>query len=278
MGGRGWYGKNVLEGRPLPYVCGSWCNIGWKGLSLTYKIRNMKNKLLLFAVGILAGFSSFAQGKVIDDRNAQKRDVAAFHAIEVSSGIDLYLSQDEQESLAVSAAKPEYRDKIRTVVENGVLRIYLDEGWMHWNDGRRKLKAYVAFKVLDAIRASGGSDVYIPDEVRAQKLKLELSGGSDLHGKIHADDLVVHQSGGSDVYLSGTAARLAIHASGGADFHGYELESDNCRIEVSGGSDAYVRVNKSLVANASGGSDIHYKGKPGNVESNTGGASVVKSE
>ena len=53
----------------------------------------MKN-ILLFAAISLASLSSFAQGgKVIDDKNAQKRNVPGFHAVRISSGIDLYLSQ-----------------------------------------------------------------------------------------------------------------------------------------------------------------------------------------
>ena len=57
----------------------------------------MKN-ILLLAAFTMAGLCSFAQNdKVINDNNAQKRNVKGFHAIRIGGGIDLYLSQGEEE-------------------------------------------------------------------------------------------------------------------------------------------------------------------------------------
>ena len=69
---------------------------------------------------------ALGQGKVIYDPNVVKRPVESFHAIIVSDGIDLYLSQGGQEVLAVSANEVSHRDRIKTVVENGELKIYLE--------------------------------------------------------------------------------------------------------------------------------------------------------
>jgi hypothetical protein len=46
----------------------------------------------------------------------------------VGDGIDLYLSQGTEESVAVSASKDEYMDRLKTEVEDGVLKIYYDRG------------------------------------------------------------------------------------------------------------------------------------------------------
>jgi phage pi2 protein 07 len=239
----------------------------------------MKN-ILLFTVIAFAGLTSRAQDtKVINDANAQKRSAQGFHAIEVSGGIDLYLNQSNEEAVAVSASDPETRDRIRTDVENGVLRIYMDTKGFHWNFGNKKLKAYVSCKVIDDLRASGGSDVYIQEAIKSDKLNIELSGGSDLHGKMNIGDLTVHQSGGSDAFVSGSATRLTVHAGGGSDFHGYDLPADNCRADASGGSDIYLAVNKELDANASGGSDVHYKGNGVVRESHaSGGGDITRKQ
>jgi hypothetical protein len=135
---------------------------------------------------MLTGFVAIAQNpKVINDANAQKRTVTSFHGIDIHSGIDLYLNQGGDETVAVSASDREVRDRIVTVVEDGILHIYLDDKWhWNWNWGNRKLKAYVSCKVLDQLTASGGSDVFIDEAIKSQKLDLHLSGGSDLHGKM----------------------------------------------------------------------------------------------
>jgi len=236
----------------------------------------MKN-LVLLACLILPGALAIAQNpKVINDANAQKRSVQGFHGVSIASGIDLYLNQGGEEAVAVSASDPEFRDKIVTEVENGILHIYIENKGIHWNwGGNRKLRAYVSCKLLDELRASGGSDVFIDGSIQSEKLAMNLSGGSDLHGKIAVGELSIGQSGGADVYISGSATQLRVHVSGGSDFHGYDLSVDDCHAEASGGSDVYVTVNKELDAEASGGSDIHYKGSGSVHEAHSSGSGSV---
>lgn len=214
--------------------------------------------------------------KTINDANAQKRNVSGFHAIEVSGGIDLSLSQGE-EGVAVSAAKTEYRDKIITEVKNGILKIWFDwKSNLKFNWDNHKLKAYVSVKNLDGLKASGGSDVDLDGTLKTTKLTMDISGGSDFKGRVESDELKIEASGGSDVSISGKAAKLTIDVSGGSDFSGYDLASDVCHVEASGGSDVRVTVNKELSADASGGSDVYYKGNGLIRDLKTSGSSIKR--
>ena len=129
--------------------------------------------------------------KEINDPNAQVRNLKGFHAIKVSNAIDLYLAPANEEVVVVSAAETKWRDKIRTVVEGGVLKIYLEQdGWNWWtNSGTKKLKAYVSFSNLDRLHASGGSDVDVDGTIKVPKLDLGVSGGSDFDGKVDVGEL-----------------------------------------------------------------------------------------
>ena len=230
----------------------------------------------IFISVLLAGFSiaTIAQ-KTINDPNAEKRNVSNFHGIEISGGIDLYLSQGE-EAVAVSASEAKFRDKIRTEVKNGGLKIWYETNSnLHLDWGNRKLKAYVSFKNLDVLEASGGSDIKVEGSIDVSKLSMTVSGGSDFDGKVNISDLKVDASGGSDVDISGTAKTINIDASGGSDFKGYELATDNCTVDASGGSDVYITVNKELNAESSGGSDIYYKGN-GLIKNLKSGSSSIK--
>ena len=233
----------------------------------------MKYFILLAFAAIIAG-SCFAQ-KSISDPNAVTRKVTSFHAIEISDGIDLYLTQGNAEAVAVSAAKDEVRERIITEVDNGVLKIYFDQKLFNMEWGNRKMKAYVSFKTLDKLKASGGSDINVEGSINRGKLIMNFSGGSDFHGKVSSSDLQIEASGGSDVYVSGTASTFRLHASGGSDFHGYDLVTDNCNLKASGGSDINITVNKELNVEASGGSDVHYKGNAV-IKSMSGSDSSVK--
>ena len=213
---------------------------------------------LLLAVSFLA--TGFAQ-KTIHDANAEPRNVSGFHAIEVSGGIDLYLSNGD-EGVAVSASSKEVRDRIVTEVKDGVLKIYLDwKKGLKFNMHGNNLKAYVSYKTLDRLSASGGSDVKGEGLIKASNLKINVSGGSDLSAKVDVVTLSIDQSGGSDVDLNGTVTDIRIEASGGSDFSGYDLVTDNCVIHASGGSDVNITVNKEFYAEASGASDVSWKGK-----------------
>ena len=233
-------------------------------------------KKLLFSLLVTGLITTASAQKTINDANAEKRNVSGFHAIEVGGGIDLYLSQGE-EAVAVSASKNEYRAKIKTEVKDGVLKI-----WYEWNSNLKfdwsnhKLKAYVSFKDIDRLEGSGGSDISVDGSIKVAKLAMEVSGGSDFDGKVETGELNIQASGGSDVRISGKADRLTIDASGGSDFKGYDLASDICNVEASGGSDIQVTVNKELSANASGGSDVYYKGTGMIRDLKTSGSSIKK--
>jgi hypothetical protein len=236
----------------------------------------MRKVQFLFLCALIS-FAAASQ-KTFNDANAQKRTASGYHAIEVSGGIDLYLSNGE-ESVAVSASETKFRDKIITEVVNGVLKIYCEpKNGVHltvdW--GNRKMKAYVSFKTLDRLSGSGGSDISVDGTIKSESLDLHISGGSDFEGKVDVSSLDIVASGGSDVHISGIARSMKLEASGGSDLKGYELVTDNCSLEASGGSDVYITVNKEMNANASGGSDIYYKGNGSIKEIRSSGSSSVK--
>jgi hypothetical protein len=232
-------------------------------------------KSLLASILLLINFMANSQEKVIYDANVEKRTVGSFEAIKVSDGINLYITQSAEEGVAVSATEIAHRDKIKTVVENGELKIFLEQGW-NWKN--KKLTAYVAVKTLTKLRASGGADIIINGALKSDKLNMVITGGSDFTGQISVTDLTIDQSGGSDVHLKGNAVNVKVTASGGSDFKGFELTADYAIIQASGGSDAGITVTKEMAAEASGGSDVNYKGNPViKYKSASGGGSVSKS-
>lgn len=220
-----------------------------------------------------------AQKTVVEDKNAEVRNVSGFHGVYISSGIDLYITQGSNEGVAVSATERKYRDNIKTVVENGILKIYYDAGMgvhINWGWGDKKMKAYVTVKNIDDLHGSGGSDVYTEGTLQTDKLNLHLSGGSDFHGRLNAGSFTTKISGGSDIDVAGKAGSISVEASGGSDFKGYELIADNCDVQASGGSDVYITVNKELNVHASGGSDVTYKGTGVIKNYSTSGSSDVR--
>jgi hypothetical protein len=232
-------------------------------------------KLLFSFIAALVAFSVQAQKTIINDPNVESRAISGFHAIEVSNAIDLYLSQDDKETVAVSAKDVKYRDRIHTEVNNGVLKIWYDnEGWK-WDSGNKKLKAYISFKTLDKLNASGASDVFVDGVINGSRLELRLTGASDFKGAVKLDELHIEQSGASDVSINGSVSNVNIVATGASDVKGYDLISDSCSVRASGASDIRISVNKELNAHISGASSVYYRGDAVIRELHSSGASSV---
>ena len=125
------------------------------------KFNHMKK--IIFAVlalsSLLAGYSQS------DNGNKQTRQVSGFHGVDVSGGIDLYLSNGT-ESVSVSAASSEIRNHIITEVQDGILRIHLEKNW-NPGIGSPKMKAYVSITNLKYLEASGGGDIYLQNLITA---------------------------------------------------------------------------------------------------------------
>jgi Putative auto-transporter adhesin, head GIN domain len=233
-------------------------------------------KILILAIACLMVFSLPAQKTIIHDPNVELRPVKGFHAIDVSDAINVYLSPGDQETVAVSASDTKWRDRIRTEIRDGVLKIWLDGHGRHWQGGNKKLKAYISFTTLDRLSASGASDIYVDGVISGNSLSIGLSGASDFKGAVHMNDLSVDQSGASDAVITGSVANSTkIQVSGASDLKGYDLTTDQCDAEASGASDIRITVNKELNAHARGASSIYYKGAGIIKEKHSSGASNV---
>jgi len=186
--------------------------------------------------------------------------VKSFNSVTVSSGIDLYLTQGNSESLTLKASS----DLLENVVieqKGSNLTIKMKEG-IHWGSmfKNQSIKAYLNFKTLAALTASGGSDVFSQGQIKAGKFALRSSGGSDVKLNLICTDIELQTSGGSDVALTGKAENMILQTSGGSDVDAYGFVVEYAKVSASGGSDANINVTKGLEAGASGGSDVHYKG------------------
>ncbi len=231
-------------------------------------------KLSVLLIGLLIGAGLYAQQ--VNDPNAEVRQAKDYHGISVSSAFDVYISQGNEEAVAVSAAEVKHRERIKVEVKAGILHIDYDaDGKMNWGSGNKKLRAYISFKQIDQLRISGACDVFISGILKADVLSINQSGASDLKGKLDVNKLTVDLSGASDITVTGTATQLSVEASGASDFKGYDLATDICNARASGASDIKITVNKQLSAQASGASDVRYKGNGEIKEVKSSGSSSV---
>lgn len=210
----------------------------------------------------------------------KERTVSGFTGLNVSSGIDVYLTQGNSERLVLEAKNID-EDQVITEVKNGMLKLYIEQkGFSSWNFGRnRYVKAYLTFKQLTDLQASGGSDVFGQGTLSFNDLNLDASGGSDVKLTLKANKLNVEASGGADAVLQGSARTLNANGSGGSDLDARKLTVEVCHANSSGGSDVYVNASQELSMQASGGSDIYYSGSAKVLsKSKSGGSDISRQD
>lgn len=200
-------------------------------------------KIFALAVVLCTALVTVQAQKVVYDDNVQKRNITSFHAIETSSGIEVIMSKGDKEELAVSVGNTEYLDQVSTVVENGVLKLSrASDNWKFWNKFKNwKVKVYVSYVTVDAIRAT--------------------SGGSVTASDISFTKLTARMNSGGMITLTGNVESLDVDGSSGAQFRGYSLTTTHCRAEVSSGAGVHVTVTKEISAKANSGGFVRFKGE-----------------
>ncbi len=205
----------------------------------------------------LLSFSCFygirGNGKVVKS----EREVKNFTSIEISSGLDLILTQDTLEKVMVESDE-NLQDLIKTEISGGELKIYTSKPIIHTSSS----KIYVTFKNLKEISASSGSDVKSSSKLNFEDFKVEASSGADIDLTLSCTNLEVENSSGSDISLSGNASKLNVDSSSGSDVNAGKLVSETCSASASSGSDIKISVSKRIEAHASSGADITVTGNP----------------
>ncbi|MBL7746770.1 MAG: DUF2807 domain-containing protein [Chitinophagaceae bacterium] len=232
-------------------------------------------KLFLFLFLLAGSCLALSAQKTINDANAEKRTIGSFHGIDVATGIELILTEGSTEEVAVSAAKPEFRNNIVTKVENGILKIHYDSklGAVNRKKETKDLKAYVSYKILDHLHATTGAEVEINGILKSSSLDMKANTGATIKGQVSITELKVDQNTGSRVSLSGKADKLEIEGSTGSRFTGEEMITADCNVQVSTGAQVYVTAEKELQIKASSGGVVRYKGGASikEIKTNSGG-------
>lgn len=257
-------------------------------------------KKLLFTLLVIAsplGFIiSYGQGVSGNGNVVEKtRSIENFSGVSVKGGIDLYLTQGD-ENILILKTDENLQDHIITEVIDNSLKIYPKSNIKN----AKEITVFLTFIELSAILAKEGSDVETTSTIdvedlavkceegsdlklliETKNLALKLNEGSDATIKGSANNVAIKASEGSDlsleatcetiackinegsdVYLKGSCQSLTISATEGSDVDASGMECENCSIVANEGSDAQVYVTHSLTVIAKESSDISYKGNP----------------
>jgi Putative auto-transporter adhesin, head GIN domain len=196
-----------------------------------------------------------------------------YEAIKVSEGLDVYVTQSDEESIVVEADENLQELIIVEVVDN-VLKIHTKK-----NIGRAtSKKVMVSFKNISSVISTSGSYVNATNTITAENLKLESNSGSSMDLNVDANNVNSNASSGASIKLIGKTIKLKAEASSGSSIIANELITESSEANVSSGASITVNTTKKLIANANSGGHINYYGNPESVEQNKSmsGGSISK--
>ena len=224
----------------------------------------MKSKNAFFALFILM-FAMSAVAKAGEEEKTEFRNIKNYHAVEVSDGIDLFISMGSEEGVKVVADSDIIGD-VKTEVKKGTLYITCDQKGLfnifNWSWGSKSRQVYVTVKELKRIVASAGSDVKSGNLLEGDRVEVEASSGSDVDLEMVCRYISLKASSGSDVRLRGSAEVFSSDVSSGSDVNARQLEAVLCEVSASSGSDITVHALEKIIAKASSGGDVVYYGNP----------------
>lgn len=203
---------------------------------------------------------------------AQTRQLGAFNAIRVDGPLDVHAHPGTAGTVVVNA-DDNIQPLIETVLEGQTLVVRIARhANFHTN---RDMRVDVSFAQLTSLQIRGSGDVQV-DDVSGPSFEASITGSGDLH-VAHASvgKLVAEISGSGDVVVQGKAdeARYAIAGSG--DLNADGLAAKRVTVSVSGSGDATVNATESLEAHVAGSGDIHYSGRPAQVNTHVAGSGEI---
>ncbi len=187
----------------------------------------------------------------------EERDVPGFNGLSVAAGIDVYISQGDEEHLKVITDE-NLQDVIRTEVNDDVLKIYAAKNIRR----AESKKVYVEYENLNMIKVSSAGDVKGENTLNTRDLKIRLSSAGDLVLDVRAKEIDIDISSSGNARLSGKTGLLEADLSSAGDLNAFDLEAEIGDISVSSAGDAKVFITGEASFRSSSAGDIIYKGNP----------------
>ena len=236
----------------------------------------MKSLKSFTIAAIILGLTSCIQGqfwKTVEGHGrvvTKERKTDSFTGLTVSSGIDVYLKQGNNEAVSVEADE-NLHEYIITEVRNGVLNVYSE---YNIRDAEKK-RVYVTMKEVNSIKTTSAGDVYGESPINCNRLELSASSAGDIKLDVTAKDIDIDISSSGDISLTGETDKLRADLSSAGDLKAFELKAREADVSVSSAGDADVNVSERITARASSAGDVNYKGDPKYVDAHSSSAGGV---
>jgi hypothetical protein len=240
----------------------------------------MKNVIIIFCLVLMGTTNMNAQwwssekvngnGDMVTDN----RKTSNYDKVALVGSMDVRILEGREGDLKVDA-ESNLQEYIITEVKNGTLKISVEKG-VSLNPSRNLgITVYVPVEDINGLSVTGSGDVSNSGVLKADDLKISITGSGDVMLNVAAKDLSGSITGSGDIKLSGNANVFSCKVTGSGDFMAYNLKARNVEAGVAGSGDIEVSATQSLKARVSGSGDISYRGNPEKQDFKTSGSGSI---
>ena len=236
-------------------------------------------RILIFSLLVFVLFTSCREifGKRVRGNGhitRQARSLNGFTGVSVSGSIDVFLSSDSAQQVAVETDE-NIAEYVETRVEGGTLYISYRKGINP--KPSKTVNVYVSAPAFKKLKASGACDINTQNKISSpDEINITLSGSSDAKLELNAPKVDADLTGACTVEIRGEAKDLDVNGTGSSDIKCFDLMAENAVIRISGAGDAEVYASVKLDVKVTGAGSVKYKGNAQVSQSVTGSGSVKK--
>ena len=245
------------------------------------------NKFIVFVTVFFTG--------LLSAQITESREIADFSKLKVSQSIEVLYTVSNTRSLKIETDLKENLPFIKTEVENGTLKVFIDNSGnlgekkskkRRWNNNisYKYVKVTVSGPNLSEIKASSSGVVKILNLNKSEYLNITVSSSGSVKGNFECENASIaasssgtfsaelvakntsmEASSSGTIALKGRATHLDCKASSSGDCNLKDFKVENAMVSGSSSAMIAVQVSKALNAKASSSADIIYYGNPANV-------------
>lgn len=192
----------------------------------------------------------------------QKLNIPDFSGIDLAAACNVVISQGPtQEVTATGHAN--IINRIKDRVSGGTWSVELEQGRYR----NYELTINVTIPNLNSIYLSGSGKIVVDNFSNQNKLSVDLSGSGeiDLNDFANVENMDVDISGSGTVtgyHQISSLKKLDLRISGAGVYNGFPIQSDECKINMSGSGTCQVFVRNTLEVSIGGSGKVYFKGNP----------------
>ena len=198
-------------------------------------------------------------GKIIET----KRNVDAFHAIEIYDHINVYITYGTQAGIKVKAGENLLRH-IETNVENGVLKIS-NENKCNWvRSFNKKIEVFISLTALNDLKFYGSGEIRLMNQLATDQLLVNLfdaSGNVYLNVNTSLLELKSH-TGTASIYARGACEEIVLFMGANGVIDAKDVIAQKALAVNENTGLLKVNARQRLTAEITGSGNIEYTGNP----------------